>query len=33
MRVVAVDRGLFDREQLGEADVVVPRLTPAVFLG
>ena len=33
MRVVAVDRGLFDLAQLGEADLVVPRLTPAAFLG
>lgn len=33
MRVVAVDRGMFPAETLRAADVVVPRLTPAVFLG
>lgn len=32
MRVVAVERGLFPRTDLLDADVVVPRLTPAVFL-
>ena len=32
MRVVAVERGLFRREELDRADVIVPRLTPAVFL-
>ncbi|MDH3500762.1 MAG: HAD family phosphatase [Acidimicrobiia bacterium] len=32
MRVVAVERGLFPRHDLLEADVVVPRLIPAVFL-
>lgn len=33
MRVVAVDRGDFDPEELSEADVLVPRLTPALFHG
>ncbi len=33
MRVVAVDRGQFGLDALGLADVVVPKLTPAVFLG
>lgn len=32
MKVVAVDRGMFPPESLREANVVVPRLTPAVFL-
>jgi len=32
MRVVAVDRGMFPPETLRGAHVVVPRLTPAVFL-
>lgn len=32
MRVVAVERGMFSREDLSEADVIVPRLTPAPFL-
>lgn len=33
MRVVAVDRGEFATEDLAAADVVVPRLTPALFFG
>lgn len=33
MRVVAVDRGDFAPEELAEADVLVPRLTPALFHG
>lgn len=33
MRVVAVDRGEFDLEELAAADLVVPRLTPALFFG
>ena len=33
MRVVAVDRGLFPATDLGGAHLVVPRLTPAAFLG
>ncbi len=32
MTVVAVDRGWYDRAQLAEADLIVPRLTPAPFL-
>jgi HAD superfamily hydrolase (TIGR01509 family) len=32
MRVVAVDRGYFPVTELGAAHLVVPRLTPAVFL-
>ncbi len=31
MRVVAVLRGGYEEEQLAEADVIVPRLTPAVL--
>ena len=30
MKVVAVDRGFFDSDALSEADLMVPRLTPAV---
>ena len=33
MKVVAVNRGSFEAEQIAHADVVVPRLTPAVFFG
>lgn len=33
MRVVAVDRGDFAPDELSEADVLVPRLTPALFHG
>ncbi len=33
MRVVAVDRGDFAPEELSDADVLVPRLTPALFHG
>jgi HAD superfamily hydrolase (TIGR01509 family) len=33
MRVIAVERGMFPREELAEADTIVPRLTPAAFLG
>lgn len=33
MRVVAVDRGDFSPEELSQADVLVPRLTPALFHG
>ena len=33
MYVIAVNRGLFASADIGHADVVVPRLTPAVFLG
>jgi HAD superfamily hydrolase (TIGR01509 family) len=33
MTVVAVERGLYSFEDLREADLVVPRLTPAPFLG
>jgi len=33
MRVVAVDRGEFSMEELSGADVLVPRLTPALFHG
>ncbi len=32
MRVVAVERGMFSREELSDADLIVPRLTPAPFL-
>lgn len=33
MRVVAVDRGQFGMDELAGADVLVPRLTPALFHG
>ena len=33
MTVIAVQRGQFGLEDLSAADVVVPRLTPAPFLG
>lgn len=32
MRVLAVERGMFSREELSAADLIVPRLTPAPFL-
>lgn len=32
MRVIAVERGLFPRDALTDADIIVPRLTPAAFL-
>ena len=33
MYVVAVNRGFFEPRDIAHADAVVPRLTPAVFLG
>ncbi len=33
MTVIAVERGQYQREELSAADLVVPRLTPAPFLG